>query len=195
MAVFGSGGNPRVMDAAMRQTRLYRPKWDEIHDGDGSTYGQLTISRAIAASPWANRSCLVPHTTHDSIQALIDAGNRPLTSQESGRNEAAQSPTVFIWDIFSSGGVKNRVIPAVLAFLLGVQESGPKSSYSRSENWVRVPVLGLAELLKVNRKEISRALTKLDHAGAIERQTVTARVNGQPRKDSLVRFVGLEVPL
>jgi len=36
------------MDRLFRQTGLMRPKWDEKHSADGRTYGQVTISKAIA---------------------------------------------------------------------------------------------------------------------------------------------------
>ena len=42
--------DPVRMDAAFRQSGLYRPKWDERHFGNGNTYGQVTIEKAIAAS-------------------------------------------------------------------------------------------------------------------------------------------------
>ncbi len=38
------------MDRLVRRSGLYRPKWDEIHFGDGSTYGEKTIERAIAGT-------------------------------------------------------------------------------------------------------------------------------------------------
>jgi len=41
--------DPVQMDAAFRQSGLYRPKWDERHFGNGKTYGMATIEKAIAA--------------------------------------------------------------------------------------------------------------------------------------------------
>lgn len=39
------------MDRIFRQSALYRPKWDEIHDPENSrTYGQMTIDKAIAGT-------------------------------------------------------------------------------------------------------------------------------------------------
>ncbi len=37
-----------LIDRIFRQSKLYRSKWDEIHSGDGRTYGQMTIDKAIA---------------------------------------------------------------------------------------------------------------------------------------------------
>lgn len=40
----------RHLDAIFRQSGLYRPKWDEIHRGDGATYGEMTIEAALSQS-------------------------------------------------------------------------------------------------------------------------------------------------
>jgi len=40
-------GDPALIDAAFRESRLYRKKWDEKHYGDGHTYGEATIQKAI----------------------------------------------------------------------------------------------------------------------------------------------------
>ena len=37
-----------VIDAIFRQSELMRPKWDEKHRADGTTYGQMTIEKAIS---------------------------------------------------------------------------------------------------------------------------------------------------
>ena len=37
-----------LIDEAFRQSKLYRKKWDDKHQGDGSTYGQMTIKKAIS---------------------------------------------------------------------------------------------------------------------------------------------------
>jgi putative DNA primase/helicase len=44
---FWTGGDPGRVDALFRQSGLYRPKWDERHYGDGRTYGQATIKKAL----------------------------------------------------------------------------------------------------------------------------------------------------
>ncbi len=45
---FWSEGRADVLDAMFRQSRLYREKWDKVHSGDGRTYGQMTIDKALA---------------------------------------------------------------------------------------------------------------------------------------------------
>nr|WP_256391474.1 hypothetical protein [Natronoarchaeum rubrum] len=47
---FWSGGDPTQMDRLVRRSGLARPKWDDVHFGDGSTYGEKTIERAIAVT-------------------------------------------------------------------------------------------------------------------------------------------------
>lgn len=40
--------DPIQIDAIFRQSILYREKWDEKHRGDGATYGQMTIEKALS---------------------------------------------------------------------------------------------------------------------------------------------------
>ena len=44
---FWTGKNREQMDRLFRQSGLYRPKWDERHHSNGSTYGEETLDRAI----------------------------------------------------------------------------------------------------------------------------------------------------
>ena len=46
---FWTGGDAARMDRLFRGSGLMRPKWDEVHGADGSTYGQMTIHTAISA--------------------------------------------------------------------------------------------------------------------------------------------------
>lgn len=45
---FWAGKDAGQMDALFRQSGLMRPKWDEKHFGDGRTYGQSVIEKAIS---------------------------------------------------------------------------------------------------------------------------------------------------
>lgn len=56
---FWCGPRPQQIDRLYRQSKLYRPKWDESHFANGSTYGEVTILKAIAAQngtffPWSS---------------------------------------------------------------------------------------------------------------------------------------------
>ena len=44
---FWSGRNAEQMDRLFRASGLFRPKWDEVHDAGGKTYGQKTLEAAI----------------------------------------------------------------------------------------------------------------------------------------------------
>ncbi|WP_416838720.1 hypothetical protein [Haloferax sp. DFSO52] len=50
MLAFWTGCDAQQMDRLVRDSRLYRAKWDEVHFADGSTYGEKTIERAIAGT-------------------------------------------------------------------------------------------------------------------------------------------------
>lgn len=47
LLVFWTGKDPARVDSLFRQSKLFRPKWDEKHYGDGRTYGQATVENAI----------------------------------------------------------------------------------------------------------------------------------------------------
>src|SRR5215212_8549709 len=44
---FWTGGDPGRVDKLFRRSGIYRPKWDEWHYGDGKTYGEATIRKAL----------------------------------------------------------------------------------------------------------------------------------------------------
>ena len=45
---FWTSKNSATMDTLFRQSKLYRDKWDIKHSSDNSTYGEMTIQKAIA---------------------------------------------------------------------------------------------------------------------------------------------------
>jgi hypothetical protein len=47
MLAFWTGSNHALLDSLFRQSALMRPKWDAKHYADGSTYGAITVQRAI----------------------------------------------------------------------------------------------------------------------------------------------------
>ena len=48
LLAFWAGGDAATMDRLFRGSALMRAKWDERHGGDGRTYGQMTVARALA---------------------------------------------------------------------------------------------------------------------------------------------------
>jgi len=47
---FWSGGDAVAIDHLFRQSGLYRDKWDERRSSDGRTFGEMTISKALAGA-------------------------------------------------------------------------------------------------------------------------------------------------
>lgn len=47
LLAFWTGGDTARVDRLFRRSSLMRPKWDERHSGDGRTYGQMTIDKAL----------------------------------------------------------------------------------------------------------------------------------------------------
>lgn len=47
MLAFWTGPNSGRIDKLFQQSGLYRNKWDERHNADGQTYGQITVDKAI----------------------------------------------------------------------------------------------------------------------------------------------------
>jgi putative DNA primase/helicase len=41
------GANSKSIDEVVRSSKLLRRKWDEVHSADGSTYGQMTVAKAL----------------------------------------------------------------------------------------------------------------------------------------------------
>ena len=41
-------GNTQTVDRLFRKSALYRDKWDKIHSGDGKTYGDKTLEKALS---------------------------------------------------------------------------------------------------------------------------------------------------
>jgi len=48
---FWFDADPARIDRVFRASALMRPKWDERHAGDGATYGEMTIAKAVASCP------------------------------------------------------------------------------------------------------------------------------------------------
>lgn len=48
LLAFYTGRNAQRIDRIFRTSGMMRPKWDERHASDGSTYGEMTIGKAIA---------------------------------------------------------------------------------------------------------------------------------------------------
>lgn len=47
LLAFWTGREATQMDRLFRESKLMRPKWDERHSSDGSTYGEITLEKAV----------------------------------------------------------------------------------------------------------------------------------------------------
>jgi putative DNA primase/helicase len=54
---FWTSGNAETIDRLFRQSALYREKWDKRHYGDGKTYGQATVEKALISAVIEARAC------------------------------------------------------------------------------------------------------------------------------------------
>ncbi len=70
MLSYRTGGNVEQIDRIFRRSKLFRPKWDEKHHSDGSTYGQMTIRKAMEFCQ--NYYQPVQVTSAEIIKALDD---------------------------------------------------------------------------------------------------------------------------
>lgn len=163
MATFGAGANPRVMDAVMRLTGLYRPKWDEVHYANGMTYGEGTIATAIMTSKWVRQvaslaaRCDVETDLAEFGRVLERAGAKAGDS----KRETVFSETLLNHDAQRrlSPTDRHRAILALLAHPLSEPDAA---------GFTRVPVRNLARVLGVERKTVSRDLDRLNSEGRID---------------------------
>lgn len=81
---FWLGADPVRIDQAFRRSALMRAKWDEVHAGDGRTYGEMTIDTAIEARA----------ETYSEPRWRVFAGGRERDGEADGDGEEqAEEPT------------------------------------------------------------------------------------------------------
>ncbi|GAA0682739.1 hypothetical protein ACFQDG_00225 [Natronoarchaeum mannanilyticum] len=95
MLAFWTGGEQTQMDRLFRQSGLIRPKWDEVHYADGSTYGEKTIERAIA------------NTSEFYDPDATDESNRPNSSTEKPAADEGSDSSERTWVYLTE---KNRLL-------------------------------------------------------------------------------------
>ena len=84
LLAFWTGGDQTQMDQLFRQSGLLREKWDEVHYADGSTYGEMTIERAIANTS----EFYDPDSGDESTQSRASSGT---STTDAGRDESDRS--------------------------------------------------------------------------------------------------------
>jgi hypothetical protein len=80
MLAFWTAGDRSRMDHIFRQSGLMREKWDEKHFGDGRTYGQSTIQKAIEQTTETYSSSQNPETKDDTDKEVFSYSDLHLPS-------------------------------------------------------------------------------------------------------------------
>lgn len=81
LLAFWTGNDSQQIDRLFRRSGLMRPKWDEEHFADGSTYGEKTIERVVA-------------TTEEVYEPPPPStGTPPATDQPRGQSATGQHRT------------------------------------------------------------------------------------------------------
>lgn len=76
--VFWTGGDAGRVDRLFRSSGLMRSKWDERHNGNGTTYGQMTIARAMVGTD---------HYTPNNGAGQHETPNTPTVSDAKTESE------------------------------------------------------------------------------------------------------------
>ena len=87
------------IDRIFRQSSLFRPKWDERHYGDGSTYGQKTVEMAITGCGGVYVPKAGHHQGSRSIPTVSDALVQALMSLHSEKNDR------YAWNDIGNGNL------------------------------------------------------------------------------------------
>jgi hypothetical protein len=98
---FWTGPHAARIDGLFRQSSLYREKWDEPHDGDGRTYGEMTI--AVALSSKADFHNWSQATSPKHTPATVAVG--PLQLQPDRPTETASGKMTVGVDVLNNGEV------------------------------------------------------------------------------------------
>ena len=128
---FFTGGDPDQMDVMFRASGRMRSKWDKRHRGDGATYGQMTIEKAIAGQSefydWTR--------TTDGNSARANAADPERDEQNTEPAASRDAPDVSPLEDISLADalarelppeqwiVENLIAPATIGFLHGLPET------------------------------------------------------------------------
>ncbi|WP_458189454.1 phage NrS-1 polymerase family protein [Haladaptatus sp. NG-WS-4] len=90
LLAFWTGGETSQMDRLFRRSGLHREKWDAVHYGDGRTYGETTIERAVSV-------------TSDVYSPSADDGSMDTETVEKRDSTATATPEPMVTS--TNGGV------------------------------------------------------------------------------------------
>ncbi|MCD6297334.1 MAG: DUF3987 domain-containing protein [Deltaproteobacteria bacterium] len=101
LLAFWTGRDAARMDAIFRQSGLMRPKWDKRHYGDGRTYGQATIEKAIANCQETYKG----HTGEDLLKLAENRTEPDLSPFENAKKQYPREP--FPWGVLPESITKS----------------------------------------------------------------------------------------
>jgi hypothetical protein len=135
MLAFWTNGDVERVDGLFRQSGLMRDKWDEARSGDGKTYGQLTIERAIENLPESISAAreLKDYTkeTSEILQALPDLESRKEKLQHLVKlvpilaNMSSLEAEAVLADLEENFGISDKDIKTLRADLKKTRKQNP----------------------------------------------------------------------
>jgi hypothetical protein len=149
---FWTGPDAARIDRLFRQSALFRDKWDDVHDGEGRTYGEMTIAAALASKAdfynWSRKEKqaapppmvelgsfrLLPRTTRETAGGKIVVGVDVLRDGE----------VVHFLNASSSTNGRKDAVRDLLRFLPGDQQEVAVAERAVDE----VLVLGRKQMLE-----------------------------------------------
>lgn len=173
--------DPAVLDAVLRRSGLYRPKWDDVHTAKGATYGELLIGNALAwrHSQSGNRLHALAErlgfASHDGAVVGADCLSSPETSAT-----RAISPQVRV--TYRTPLTRHQLQHACLEFI----RTAP-TRVVMTDNFVRLPVADMARVCGVAEKTVQRAINAAAKDQLIETYVSTENVDGRCIKTRWVR--------
>ena len=126
MLAFWSGRDASQIDRLFRRSALMRDKWDEKHRGDGTTYGQMTIDKALAlceevytplSQNGAGKESAAPVATAEKTAPSADAA----TSSAGGEDDTALLAAIescLETAPQEEGAARDRLLAEILPLLL-----------------------------------------------------------------------------
>ena len=126
LLAFWTGNEPARIDRLFRDSGLYRDKWDAVHYADGSTYGEKTVERAVAAT---DDTYSPPETTDTAAdEGATAADESPPPSQSATTPADTTHPAVT--DSTPAGGSTS---PPPAGELTDLPPTHPERAQARRE--------------------------------------------------------------
>lgn len=172
---------PAVLDAVLRLSSLYRPKWDEVHTANGETYGELVIGNALA---WRNaQSGNRLHALAERLgMAFGDAPAVVADSAPSAETNGARTTPPPVPVFYRTPLSRPQLQHACLRFI----NSAPVRDVMPN-GFVRLPMADMGRVCGVAEKTVQRAINAAAKDELIETYVTTENVDGRCIKTRWIR--------